>query len=83
MASVSSPEFPVTSDPPLYDDWIQLDQNTTILPSISHSDELEALQLIHEESILKKNQEGQVIQYRAWKTGEAFRSDLDHPQGTK
>jgi chromosome transmission fidelity protein 18 len=77
MAPLSSPELPPTSNPALIDDWAQLDQNPPILPSSTYSDELEAIRLTHEENVARKTEAGQVIQHRAWKLEEAFRSDLD------
>jgi len=83
MASLSSPSLPPTSDPALYDDLYELDQSPIVLPSSVYLDELEAIHLTHEESIARKNKQGQVIQHRAWGLVEAFWSDLDHLQGTK
>ena len=82
MDSISSPLLPPTSDPAFYDDWHQSDPNPEILLSSTYSDELEAIHLTHQESIERKNRDGQVIHYRAWKIGEAFRSDSDHLQGS-
>jgi chromosome transmission fidelity protein 18 len=82
MASLSSPELPPTSDPALIEDWDRLDQNTTIPPSSSsYSDELEAISLTHKENVARKTEAGQVIQHRAWKLAEAFRSDPDSLPG--
>jgi chromosome transmission fidelity protein 18 len=83
MDLVSSPRLPLTSDPAFYDDWHHSDPIPAILPSSTHSDELEAIHLTHKESIAKKNKDGQVIQHRAWKTGEAFRSDSYHLPGSQ
>jgi len=80
MGFISSPSLPIT-DPALCDDWELEDQNTVILPSSTHSDEFEALHGLHNETIAKKTEEGQVIQHRAWKVGEVFHSDIDHLQG--
>jgi chromosome transmission fidelity protein 18 len=77
MASLSSPELPPTSGPALIEDWDRLDQNTTILPSSSYSNELEAITLTYKENVARKTEAGQVIQHRAWKLAEAFRSDPD------
>ena len=82
MDSVSSPLLPPTSDLALYHDWHPSDPNPAVVPSSSYSDEIEAIYLTHRESIVKKNKDGQVIQHRAWKVGEAFRSDSDHLQGS-
>jgi len=50
-------------------------------PSSNNYDDLEAVELIREETILKNNKEGKVIQHRAWPVPEAFRSEFDDPQG--
>lgn len=52
-----------------------------IRPSNTKSDEFEALHLIEEETRLRKNREKEVLQYRAWKVAEAFRSEADYIQG--
>lgn len=77
----SSPFLPTTSDPPAYDDW-ELDSYNTgaFLPS-THSDELEALQLLQEETTAFKTQRREVIQHRSWKLEEVFLSDQDYPLG--
>lgn len=79
----SSPFLPTTSDPPAYDDW-ELDNYSTgvSLPSSTHSDELEALQLLQEETTAFKTQRRQVIQHRSWKLEEVFLSDQDYPLGS-
>ena len=80
MDSTSSPSLPFTSDPALLDDWEE-QLNPLILPSSNNSDDFEALHLVHEETIARKNKEGVVIQHRAWPLGEAFRSEADYLQG--
>jgi len=74
----SLPSLP--SDPALFDDWEE-QVNTTIVPSSTNSDDFEALYLIHEESIARKNKAGEVIQHRRWPLGDAFRSEADHIDG--
>ena len=74
--------IPFTSDPAICDDWDPGHERTPIQPSNSHSDDLEALHLIHEETKAQKTKEGIVIQHRAWKIEEVFRSDADHPLET-
>lgn len=78
MNSVSSPSLPPVDDPALLDDWCPADD---INFQSTNSDELEALHLVHKESVARKNRAGQVIQHRAWKIDEAFRSDIDNFQG--
>lgn len=80
MDFTSTPDLPPTSDPALLQDW-EDSIDPLILPSINTSDEFEALHLLEEETRLRKNREKEVIQHRAWKVGEAFRSEADHIQG--
>jgi chromosome transmission fidelity protein 18 len=75
------PSLPPTSDPALFDDWDIPQKSAATLPSSRYSDELEALNLVQVESTEKKNQEGCVIQHRAWKLSEVFRSDSDYTEG--
>ncbi|KAA8571890.1 hypothetical protein EYC84_001842 [Monilinia fructicola] len=82
MEFTSTPDFPPTSDPALLEDWEE-SFDPLILPSNPKSDELEALNWIEEETRLRKNREKEVIQHRAWKVAEAFRSEADHIQGKK
>jgi chromosome transmission fidelity protein 18 len=81
MESISSPSLPFTSDPALHDDW-EDQVNPLVLPSSTNSDDFEALHLIREETIARKNKDGVVIQHRAWPLCEAFRSEADYPAGT-
>jgi len=81
MDSTSSPSLPFTSDPALHDDW-EDQVNPVLLPSNTNSDDLEALHLIQEESNARKNKEGVVIQHRAWKLGDTFRSEADYLDGS-
>ncbi|TVY34870.1 Chromosome transmission fidelity protein [Lachnellula subtilissima] len=69
----SSPQLP---DPALFDDWEE-QVNTITIPSSTNSDDFEALHLIHEESIARKNKAGEVIQHRRWALAETFRSEAD------
>lgn len=50
--------------------------------SISHSDDIEALQACIEEDKDKKNSQGVVIQHRAWNLVDVFRSEGEHSFGT-
>jgi chromosome transmission fidelity protein 18 len=81
MGDISSPCLPPTSDPALYGTLEFSGQNFLVVPSSAFSDDLEALQLVHEEKVAENNKAGIVIQHRAWATGEAFRSDQDYSQG--
>jgi chromosome transmission fidelity protein 18 len=79
MGSISSPVLPFTSDPAL-NDW-EGEFDPEILPSSTNSDDFEALHLVQQETIARKNKAGEVIQHRAWQVGEAFRSEADHIEG--
>jgi hypothetical protein len=81
MDSILSPTIPLTSDPALLDDW-EDQTNLVIPPSSTNSDDFEALHLVQQETIARKNKEGEVIQHRAWPLGETFRSEADHIEGT-
>ena len=81
MDSTSSPSLPFTSDPALHDDW-EDQVNPVLIPSSTNSDDLEALHSIQKESHARKNKEGVVIQHRAWKLGDTFRSEADYLDGS-
>lgn len=49
--------------------------NPIILPSSTNSDDFEALHLVPEETIARKNKAGEVIQHRAWQLEDTFRSE--------
>ncbi|CCD53030.1 hypothetical protein BcDW1_6746 [Botrytis cinerea BcDW1] len=80
MDFTSTPDLPPTSDPALLEDW-EGSFDTLNLPSNNKSDEVEAIHLLEEETRLRKNREKEVIQHRAWKVAEVFRSEADHIQG--
>jgi hypothetical protein len=80
MDSASSPSLPSVFDPALEDHWEEL-VNPVILPSSTNSDDFEALHLVRQESTAAKNQEGVVIQHRAWPLAEVFRSEADRVDG--
>jgi chromosome transmission fidelity protein 18 len=50
--------------------------------SLSHSDELDALQQCIAEDTVKKNSAGVVIQHRAWNVADIFRSEGEGLAGT-
>ncbi|KAH6717225.1 hypothetical protein DL95DRAFT_288402 [Leptodontidium sp. 2 PMI_412] len=81
MESASSPSLLPTSDPAICDDW-EAHFHPAILPSSTNSDDFEALYLVQQETIARRNKAGDVIQHRAWPLGETFRSELDHIDGT-
>lgn len=75
------PDIPSSFDPAIHL-HTEADLVLNAPASPSHSDELEALQQCIESSKAQKTREGIVIQHRAWKTAEAFRSEEDRPIGT-
>ncbi|KAM0156000.1 hypothetical protein ACHAPG_005509 [Botrytis cinerea] len=79
MDFTSTPDLPPTSDPALLEDW-EGSFDPLNLPSNNKSDEVEAIHLLEEETRLRKNREKEVIQHRAWKVAEVFRSEADHIQ---
>jgi chromosome transmission fidelity protein 18 len=79
MDSISSPVLPFTSDPALHD-WEE-EFDSEICPASANSDDFEAVNLVQQETIARKNKAGEVIQHRAWRVGEAFRSEADHVEG--
>lgn len=79
MSSYSA-GIPTSFDPALlYSEYDHLQNTPTTL---SHSDDLAALQTCILEDKAKKNQKGVVIQHRAWNIAEAFRSEGEHSVGT-
>ena len=79
MELISSPSLPLTSDPALCEDWEEL--NPLILPSSTNSDDLEALNQVREETIARKNKQGDVIQHRARTPEQSFQSEADYLGG--
>lgn len=73
--------IPFTSDPALHDDWDlpngYVNKNAPTNEG-SNSDDIEALHLLQQETTATKNYQDCVIQHRAWKVEEVFRSDIDH-----
>jgi chromosome transmission fidelity protein 18 len=75
-----SPYIPTSFDPALY---LHSEADLADGPSsLSHSDELEALQQCTAADKAEKSKRGIVIQHRAWITEEVFRSEEDHPIST-
>ncbi|KAF1926926.1 chromosome transmission fidelity protein 18 [Didymella exigua CBS 183.55] len=58
--------------------YSEYDQPQDAPNSISHSDDIEALQACIEEDKVKKYQGGVVIQHRAWKLADIFKSEGEH-----
>ena len=75
-----SPSIPTSFDPALLLSELEFPNDAP--PSLSHSDELDALEQIIAEERVQKNKAGIVVQHRAWNTLEAFRSEEDHTIGT-
>ncbi|KAK8159518.1 chromosome transmission fidelity protein 18 [Phyllosticta citrichinensis] len=72
-------DLPTSFDPALHlhsEDPAPVDDPA--LPTSSCSDEFEALALQTKETIAAKTEQGIVIQHRAWKLPEVFRSEEDH-----
>ena len=78
----SSPRLPSSFDPAIHLHSERDFAYDAPEPSISHSDEIEALRLQIEETRAEKNKKGIVIQHRAWNIPEVFRSEEDHPIST-
>ncbi|KAI9737816.1 MAG: hypothetical protein M1834_009185 [Cirrosporium novae-zelandiae] len=82
--NTSSPllPFPSSFDPAicLHSDSDINQPSTRITPP--SSDDLEALHIVQAETTKDRNRKGIVIQHRAWKIEEVFRSDEDHLQET-
>ncbi|KAF2762386.1 hypothetical protein EJ05DRAFT_507934 [Pseudovirgaria hyperparasitica] len=70
----SSPDIPTSFDPAIH----LHSEVDTRLPSENHSDEIEAQLQQIEETRITKNREGIVIQHRAWRSVDAFRSEEDY-----
>ncbi|KAH8597288.1 hypothetical protein B0O99DRAFT_508717 [Bisporella sp. PMI_857] len=74
------PSLPPSPDPVLCEDWEE-QLEPAVQPSSSYSDDLEALHLVRQETILEKTKRREVIQHRAWPLEATFRSEADYPQG--
>ena len=85
MSYSSPPTIPYSSDPAvfLHSELGSIDPNpTAILPPYANdSDDLEALHIQQAEAAAEKNKQGVVIQHRAWKVADAFRSDEGYQAG--
>ena len=74
MADIVLPSF----DPAIH---LHSEPDLTHLPTPSDSDDFEALQILQEEAIASRTRQGIVIQHRAWKTADVFRSEEDYLLG--
>ncbi|KAH9880513.1 hypothetical protein IAQ61_000805 [Plenodomus lingam] len=68
-----SPDIPTSFDPALLHSELEFPQDAP--PSFSYSDQIEALQQCIVDDTTKKTREGIVIQHRAWKISDVFRSE--------
>lgn len=72
--------IPSSFDPALL--CSELDYSQDVPPSLSYSDDIDALQQCITENTTKKTSEGVVIQHRAWKLTDVFRSEGEGLVGT-
>ncbi|KAF2014129.1 hypothetical protein BU24DRAFT_370852 [Aaosphaeria arxii CBS 175.79] len=79
--NTSSPQVPTSFDPAIFlHSEAKFPQAEP--PSTSYSEDLEALQECVAELREQKTKQGIVIQHRAWRLPEVFRSEEDHPIDT-
>ncbi|OJD29326.1 chromosome transmission fidelity protein 18 [Diplodia corticola] len=78
MGPPDPPDIPSSFDPAIF---LHSDIPDP-LPFSSHTDELEALHEQAHETTAAKTRQGIVIQHRAWRVPDAFRSDEDHQPET-
>lgn len=75
-----STDLPSSFDPALlYSDF---DHAQDVPPSLSFTDEIDALQQCIVDDKAKKTKQGIVIQHRAWKIADVFRSEGESLNGT-
>jgi hypothetical protein len=78
----TSPQIPTSFDPAIFL-HSEAEFTPDILASASFSEDLEALQQCAAEDRAQKNGQGIVIQHRAWRIGDTFRSEEDYQIGTR
>ena len=78
MARSTLPEESLSFDPAVY---LHSELGNLQLPTPSDSDDLEALNQVRKDAIAKNNELGIVIQHRAWKVADVFRSEEDYHLG--
>lgn len=71
--------IPSSFDPAIL--YSEFDHPNNAPHSLSHTDDIEALQACIAEDRAKKNQEGVVIQHRAWNIADIFRSEAEQSIG--
>ena len=76
MTVFSTPQFPSSFDPAVH-----LHSEHDASNTAAFSDDIEQLQAYIEQTTARKSKEGVVIQHRAWKTPDVFRSDEDYSIG--
>ena len=76
-----SPGIPSSFDPALLHSETALLQDAPVQPSFS--DDFDALQQCITENRTRKNNDGIVIQHRAWKLADIFRSEAEYSTGTR
>ena len=81
MSTIPPPELSSPFDPALHLHSEEAEHRELELLECDYSDDLEALNLQAAEAIDKKNERGMVIQHRAWRLPEVFRSDDDYHIG--
>ncbi|KZF23489.1 hypothetical protein L228DRAFT_282212 [Xylona heveae TC161] len=74
----SPPSFPSSFDPAVHLHSEANDPLPAIVHPSSEADRLEAIQLQREEAAAQKSRQGIVIQHRAWKLKDVFRSEDDY-----
>lgn len=79
MNVLSSPQYPSSFDPAIH---LQSEHEPNASNIAVFSDDLEQLQIHIQHTTAQKSKEGIVIQHRAWKTPDVFRSDEDYLTGS-
>ncbi|EKG14116.1 hypothetical protein MPH_08731 [Macrophomina phaseolina MS6] len=76
------PDYPSSFDPALFLHSEAPDPLDALEhPPSSHTEEIEALRLQTRETTAARTRQGIVIQHRAWKVPDVFRSEEDHQLG--
>lgn len=79
MTVFSSPQYLSSFDPAIH---LQSEHEHNASHTAAFSDDLEQLQIHIQQTTAQKSKEGIVIQHRAWKTPDVFRSDEDYLIGS-
>jgi hypothetical protein len=79
----SPPQPPSSFDPAIHLHSEQAENEEALLgPQATFSDDIDGLNAVLQESAARKNEQGIVIQHRAWRTVEVFRSEDDNFLGS-